>query len=151
MNMPHPCLEYQERTIAANDTSGDNALPLHMRITAVGRMGWRERFAYMSAAPVLGGRGAEPSDKTKTHRSNCPANKRTIWERTGEHTFVEHDSIIACAVAHGQNAQSMRSVKKQQLTLDPAAYFLRYKKVDYWWIDPRTIMPDAEVVKKCSF
>ena len=147
MNMPHPCLEHQERTIAANDLSGENALPLHMRITAVGRMPWRERFAYMSAAPVMGGRGAEPSDKTRQHRNNSPVNKRKIWERTGERSFLEHDSFVSCAHAHGQNAQSMRSLKKQALARDPEAYSILYKKTEYWWKDPRDIIPDAEVRK----
>jgi hypothetical protein len=146
MNMPHPCLENQERTIAANDTTGANALPLHMRITAVGRMPWRERFAFMAAEPVFGGRGGEPSDMTKTHRRNNPANKRKLWERTGEHTFVEYDSLVACARAHKNPKESMRSIKKKAITANPDASFFRYKKVDYWFKDPRESMPGAEVI-----
>jgi hypothetical protein len=146
MNMPLPCLDIQERTIAANDTTGTNALPLHMRITAVGRMPWRERFAFMAAEPVFGGRGGEPSDMTKTHRRNNPANKRKLWERTGERAFVEYDSFVACAQAHGNPEQSMRSVKKQAITANPGATFFRYKKIDYWFKDPRESIQDAEVI-----
>jgi hypothetical protein len=152
MNMPHPCLEIQERTIAADNynkenRTSENNCPVYLRITAVGRMDKvSERFAFMGAEPVFGGRGGEPSDMTKTHRRNNPANKRKLWERTGERAFVEYDSFVACAQAHGNPEQSMRSIKKQAISANPGATFFRYKKVDYWFKDPRESVEGVEVI-----
>ena len=156
MNMPYPHTPFcEDHTCAADDYDPktgetDNPLPLWMRITAVGKMPWRERAAYMGAEPQLSGAKAQHHDKDKLkikrpHRTKIQIRNRVAtWVRTGEKSFEKYPSLVMVADTYDLSATAIKTAKRNAKKHD--LNFFTTKTIEIWIVDPSKTILDAVIM-----